>query len=73
MLYISEYCELLLLSLVWISVYDCNQTLHRFVCIKIGVDGVLIDGLYLGLLLLSVSFGTAIGGGSLHLHCIAPL
>ena len=47
------YCELLLLYLVGVVVCGCNQNIHRYVCMPIGGDGLLIAELDLGLLLLA--------------------
>ena len=52
---------------------SCNQNLHKDVCRLIGGDGVLIVGVYLGLLLLSGAFFHIVEGGSLYLNKKVPL
>ena len=69
MLYSLGYYELLFFSLIGIAVCGCNQNMHRYVCMAIGGDVVLIFGANFGLLLLVVAFYCTVEGGSLHLHC----
>ena len=68
MLYILAYCELLIFLMVVLEVFGCNKTLHIYVCKPLCVDGVLVSGVDLGLLLLAVALCTTIGGGVFHLH-----
>ena len=56
MIYPLDYCESLLLFLVRISGWCCNQTIHRYVGMLKGGDGVLNVGVDLGLLLLDGAF-----------------
>ena len=72
-LYPLEYFELLILYLVGLAVYFCNQNLSIYVCMRIGGDGLFNFIVHLGLLLLAGALCPIVGGGSLHIHFIVPL
>ena len=71
--YYLSYCGSILLSLLVIEVFGCNQAPHRYVCMTIGGDVLLIVGVYLDLLLLAGSLFPTVEGGSLYIHFIVPL
>ena len=66
-LYPLAYYESLIFSLVWIAVFGCNQTIHRYVCMPVRGYGVLIVRVNLGLLLISGAFCITFEGGMLYL------
>ena len=73
MLYLLDYCELLLLSLVGPAVCSCRQIIQIYMCKLIGGDEFFITGVYFYELFLALAICPTIIGGSIYLRCIVLL